>query len=380
MWREPGEDTMKDSLPSDTLDLSRKSLQCVSEDVLKMSRIKHLYLRGNELSSVPEHLFSSLSHLVWLDVRNNKITRLPSEIGQHRCLKTLLLEGNPIKELPVELGNVNTLRALSLRHCPIEFPPQDVVHQGLHSILSFLRSKMADKPVDVRDSEQEVPPVEKLQLTELAHSLDVSEEWASDRERQRFEELKQELRRMEEADIGDAVSHETLRPSHPTATDSDGGPRSRVTPRDQELLRDWRAQTKSMQEKREREHKQGREGPGRRDEVVKSAPYATHPELHGRMHLNIQGPGASTQNRRTERSSQERAAGELEQRVRAHVQAVQERRRAPRGSAQEEQAAAWQDMEAARQLRCEAAQRTLESDAPLQRCFTGFTGETAAPD
>ncbi|XP_066550051.1 leucine-rich repeat-containing protein 27 isoform X3 [Amia ocellicauda] len=285
---------------------------------------------------------------------------------------------------------------------------------------------MADKPVDVRDSEQEVPPVEKLQLTELAHSLDVSEEWASDRERQRFEELKQELRRMEEADIGDAVSHETLRPSHPTATDSDGGPRSRVTPRkkdafkgtfpelpprglqgrrkseelrlaalkerkerqavleqrrkDQELLRDWRAQTKSMQEKREREHKQGREGPGRRDEVVKSAPYATHPELHGRMHLNIQGPGASTQNRRTERSSQERAAGELEQRVRAHVQAVQERRRAPRGSAQEEQAAAWQDMEAARQLRCEAAQRTLESDAPLQRCFTGFTGETAAPD
>ncbi|KAM9561824.1 uncharacterized protein ACWYII_025622 [Salvelinus alpinus] len=68
-----------------------------------------------------------------------------------------MLERNPITELPLKLGNVFTLKALSLRHCPITFPPQEVVQQGLHCI--------------------DMPPVEKLQLTEVVKSsLDLCEE------------------------------------------------------------------------------------------------------------------------------------------------------------------------------------------------------------
>ncbi len=46
------------------------------------------YLEGNEISSLPQCLFSSLSSLVWLDVRNNRLTGLPAAIGQHRWVNT----------------------------------------------------------------------------------------------------------------------------------------------------------------------------------------------------------------------------------------------------------------------------------------------------
>ncbi|KAK3554142.1 hypothetical protein QTP70_019074, partial [Hemibagrus guttatus] len=117
----------------------------------------NLYLEGNELSSLPDNLFSRLPHLLWLDLRNNQLICLPADIGQHRCLKTLLLEGNLITELPVELGNTITLRALSLRNCPISFPPQEVLQQGLAHILQFLRrTAMAQRPLSVHSTHTEI--------------------------------------------------------------------------------------------------------------------------------------------------------------------------------------------------------------------------------
>ncbi|XP_026080704.1 leucine-rich repeat-containing protein 27 isoform X3 [Carassius auratus] len=124
----------------DVLCLSRRALRSIPASVLHTTHLKSLYLEGNEISSLPERFFSRMSSLVWLDVRNNRLSGLPAAIGQHRCLKTLLLEGNPISALPPELGHVITLKALSLRKCPLVFPPQDVLDRGLPSILHYLRS------------------------------------------------------------------------------------------------------------------------------------------------------------------------------------------------------------------------------------------------
>ncbi|XP_058650900.1 leucine-rich repeat-containing protein 27-like isoform X1 [Onychostoma macrolepis] len=128
------------SSSADMLYLSRRALKNIPASVLNMTHLKSLYLEGNEIRSLPERFFSSLSSLVWLDVRNNRLTGLPAAIGQHRCLKTLLLEGNPISALPPELGHVISLKALSLRKCPLTSPPRDVLDRGLPSILRYLRS------------------------------------------------------------------------------------------------------------------------------------------------------------------------------------------------------------------------------------------------
>ncbi|XP_062320511.1 leucine-rich repeat-containing protein 27-like [Osmerus eperlanus] len=193
---------------SDTLYLSRRKLKDIEDSILKTHMLKNLYLEGNQISSLPDSLFTSLSNLVWLDLRNNQITALPAEIGLHRSLKTLLLEGNPIKELPLELGTVITLRALSLRHCPIVFPPQEIVEQGLQCILQFLRGAMVVRPVSVRNPLPDMPPVEKLQLAELVKSsLDLCEEVVNEDEMRRFKELKQKMIQMDraESDYGAAA-------------------------------------------------------------------------------------------------------------------------------------------------------------------------------
>ncbi|XP_069095856.1 leucine-rich repeat-containing protein 27 isoform X2 [Pleurodeles waltl] len=201
--------------------------------------MKHLHLQGNSLSRVPDDFFQQFTNLVWLDLRYNRLTSLPSGIGAHRNLKSLLLEGNPIKALPVELGNLTTLKALNLRHCPLEFPPIEIVQKGLQNILLFLQnarvgkcnqvepslpemsSKLRDEAKQIvkkykrmakkfelpskaymgawkRRSFINMPPVEKLKLGELMRSsLDLSDEWPNEQEMKLFQSLKHRIMQSE---------------------------------------------------------------------------------------------------------------------------------------------------------------------------------------
>lgn len=63
-----------------------------------------LFLEGNQLTALPAELFTCLDKLVWLDVRNNKLTSIPETIVNHQCLETILLQENQIEKLPVQLG------------------------------------------------------------------------------------------------------------------------------------------------------------------------------------------------------------------------------------------------------------------------------------
>ncbi|XP_035186658.1 leucine-rich repeat-containing protein 27 isoform X2 [Oxyura jamaicensis] len=189
---------------SSTLDVSRKNITHLTEEIYKQPDIKHFHLEGNAISMIPEDLFQKLPHLVWLDLRFNKITALPPGIGYHRQLKTLLLERNPIKELPTELGSLTALTALNLRHCPLEFPPKDIIEKGLKSILCFLRASGNDRLLSIEPATSETAPVEKLNLSELLQSsLDVSDDWPNEEEKLRFQKLKEEIIKNEEEFLAD---------------------------------------------------------------------------------------------------------------------------------------------------------------------------------
>ncbi|XP_054654982.1 leucine-rich repeat-containing protein 27-like [Dunckerocampus dactyliophorus] len=151
-----------------TLCWSRTGLKHVSESILKHNQLKYLYLEGNQIHSLPNSMFTDLPNLLWLDLRNNQVGSLPAEIGLHKSLQTLLLEENPISELPSELGNLVSLKGLNLRKCPITFPPPDIVHEGLQSILHYLRRAMVKQPES--GTPPALPKVENLQLSDLAGS------------------------------------------------------------------------------------------------------------------------------------------------------------------------------------------------------------------
>ncbi|KAM5140033.1 leucine-rich repeat-containing protein 27 [Callospermophilus lateralis] len=162
--------------PAPSLDLSQSGLHHMGE-VFKIPNLQQLHLQRNALCMIPRDFFQLLPNLTWLDLRYNRIKALPSGIGSHKHLKTLLLERNPIKVLPVELGNVATLKALNLRHCPLEFPPQLIVQKGVVAILTFLRICAVDHAFPRESAASEAPPVKKLDLSELPDpQLDLSQD------------------------------------------------------------------------------------------------------------------------------------------------------------------------------------------------------------
>ncbi|XP_059028761.1 leucine-rich repeat-containing protein 27 isoform X3 [Mustela lutreola] len=219
---------------SSVLDLSQSGLHHLGT-IFKIPSLEQLHLQRNALCELPTDFFQLLPSLTWLDLRYNRIKALPSGIGSHKHLKTLLLERNPIKKLPVELGNVTSLKALNLRHCPLEFPAPLVVQKGLRAILAYLQiyaalqdlTSQVISPVTTMNlselpppslylSEEDtapnkdavrsreasfVPPVEELDLSELRRSADSSEDWPGEEEVKRFWKLRQEIVEQERAEL-----------------------------------------------------------------------------------------------------------------------------------------------------------------------------------
>uniref|UniRef100_A0A3P9AD90 Leucine rich repeat containing 27 n=1 Tax=Esox lucius TaxID=8010 RepID=A0A3P9AD90_ESOLU len=406
---------------SDTLCLSRRNLKDIADHILKSASLKNLYLEGNEISMLPDTLFTSLPNLVWLDLRNNQITSLPVEIGLHRCLKTLLLEGNPIMELPLELGNVISLKALSLRHCPIKFPPQEVMQQGLQCILQYLRGAMAKRPVSVRSSllVADMPQVQKLELTDLVKSsMDACEEMVDEDELRKFRELRQKMIQMDKAELGFTVSLSCLPRTSESVRDHKTHTlptikRGNVFPelpsldmqywkrseertlaamrelrekqaileerrKGQELLKEWRTHAKVMQAKKILELKQER----LERQIEIKAPYATDGSVseHGVV-KTLNSPPMTIQKQRSTMSYKEHQEvreardRDFELRIRSHVQMMQERHRRPGGNAQEETDAARREIEEAKGLQSELAQ--IKRDQDIEYRFLAFTGENS---
>ncbi|KAI1894582.1 hypothetical protein AGOR_G00117260 [Albula goreensis] len=409
-------------VPADMLCLSRRRLNHIEDSILNISTIKHLYLEGNEISILPGTLFSSLPNMVWLDLRNNQIGQLPAEVGQHRCLKTMLLEGNPITKLPLELGNVITLRALSLRRCPIVFPPQDIITKGVQCILQFLRRSLAERPVSRKNTLPEMPPIERLQLS----SLDCPEEGVDTDELQRFEELKLRMMQMERVEFEQEVSSPSCPPNcrvvqgrrntcdyilsnvkrkkeqakgmfpHLSPCDVQyrkGSEERKVTAmreqkenqalfeqqrKDYELLREWRSKAQIKQER-------GAPWSGRwsgEKERLRRAPYATDIPLnmedndeytmHNKPQLEQrQSPVRSVNALEEIRMARER---DLEQRIRTHVHMMQERCRRTRDQGGNQMKALHQDTEKVNML-----QQGIVTEGKWEHKqdyrFTAFTGE-----
>ncbi|XP_073541218.1 leucine-rich repeat-containing protein 27 [Phyllobates terribilis] len=393
----------------ETLDLSKKNLQCLSEDLYRDSPgIKSLHLEGNALCSLPDDLFFNLPHLVWLDLRNNEITSLPRTIGRHRHLQYLLLEGNPIRALPIELGNLSTLKALNLRHCPLEIPPEDIVHKGLASILSFLRNFKKEAH---ESGVSEFPSMEKLNLKDLRSSMDLSSDWSSNEEMKRFEMLKHKIEEMVEneplncsrkpqnvRDPGKGTGwkfltesrHATLVERRKSASDRQAEEKDRLAnfiqkQRNQEVLKDWQKQTKLIQDQKAK----SKRTENHHEVLTTAPPFAT--DLDTSQHRSSWDKQKSRpvekqemMPRVTSVKEMEKARASrdlrLEHRIKQHIQTMQERKKNPKRSAQEEMEAARKELEVASLLQAEILQRKREQDAELEYRFTAFMGDVSPND
>ena len=94
------------------LDLSRKRLKTIPEEVLEFKDLKRLILSRNHLSGDMSEL-SCLTSLRYLDLSSNYIERLSPSLATLRP-DSLVMWDNPIRALPEELSQWD-LRYLDLR-------------------------------------------------------------------------------------------------------------------------------------------------------------------------------------------------------------------------------------------------------------------------
>ncbi len=98
---------------------SLTELKLENNQLTELSGIGRLTnLDNNRLSKIPTEI-GNLVNLGTLSLSNNWLTELPAEISLLSKLAVLYLSNNLLTKLPAEMGNLQNLRYISLVNCPI---------------------------------------------------------------------------------------------------------------------------------------------------------------------------------------------------------------------------------------------------------------------
>ncbi|XP_067619510.1 leucine-rich repeat-containing protein 40 isoform X2 [Eurosta solidaginis] len=103
--------------------------------------LQELYVANNLVANLPESFCSNLPHLKILDLRDNKITKIPDEISLLKNLIRLDFTNNSISNLPLSLASLAHLVSLQIDGNPIKSIRRDILQCGTTRILRTLRER-----------------------------------------------------------------------------------------------------------------------------------------------------------------------------------------------------------------------------------------------
>jgi hypothetical protein len=95
------------------LNLSNQGLEILPTEIGLLTGLKRLNLNNNRLKRLPAEI-GLLAELKFLDLDNNRLTGLPAEIGLLTNLEYLDLDNNRLSGLPARIASLNKLYRLSL--------------------------------------------------------------------------------------------------------------------------------------------------------------------------------------------------------------------------------------------------------------------------
>ena len=116
------------------LDLEGNKLTELPSEIGNLINLRELDLSNNRLLKLPSEI-GQLVNLRDLHIRNSQLTELPREIGNLTNLETLYLTKNKLTELPSEIGNLTNLHTLSLAYNKLTELPEEISNlTGLQSL------------------------------------------------------------------------------------------------------------------------------------------------------------------------------------------------------------------------------------------------------
>eukprot|EP00903_Cladosiphon_okamuranus_P012061 g11323.t1 len=128
------------------LDLTGNAIRELPEDDLgEAIALKGLLLSGNRLSSLPSSV-GNLKSLETLELSDNTIRSLPESIGRLKRLATLTLSNNGLMRLPESLGELSSVKLLDLSRNAIERVPGGLSGLGALTSLDMRENKLTEVP------------------------------------------------------------------------------------------------------------------------------------------------------------------------------------------------------------------------------------------
>lgn len=165
-----------------TLELTNNQLSGIPDSMQELSHLEILYLRHNKLTSIPVlthcinlkelHLgnnriiqltskdVENIVNVRTLDLRDNKITKIPDDIITLQLLERLDVTNNDLSTLPYSLGVLPHLKAVQLEGNPMKTIRRDIIARGTVGLLKYLRSRLEeDQIVELQKNGGNISPV-----------------------------------------------------------------------------------------------------------------------------------------------------------------------------------------------------------------------------
>ncbi|XP_040063471.1 leucine-rich repeat-containing protein 40 [Ixodes scapularis] len=120
------------------LDLSKRSLQDVPEEIFKMASecdVNHIDLSKNSLTSLPKGFEFACPTLTELTAGFNRLTCLPGCLSLASRLTFLDLRNNQLSDLPMEMSVLSNMRELNISFNRFSHLPEVVASWGMLEIL-----------------------------------------------------------------------------------------------------------------------------------------------------------------------------------------------------------------------------------------------------
>ncbi|XP_063384252.1 leucine-rich repeat-containing protein 28-like [Cydia fagiglandana] len=125
--------------------LKENLISRLPSDIGRLEHLESLYLSGNDIAVLPREI-SKLRSLKCLDVSGNRLRYIPDEIGDVRSLKFLILDENELTELPLRIAELRALRYLSVCDNNLQWLPQRPVYNQHHCEFRFWRNNLKAIP------------------------------------------------------------------------------------------------------------------------------------------------------------------------------------------------------------------------------------------
>ncbi|KAH9496798.1 Leucine-rich repeat-containing protein 40 [Bulinus truncatus] len=109
------------------------------------ANLKEILAGNNNIRGLTEEQLKNLKSLTCLDLRDNKLAKLPDEIILLEKLERLDLTNNDISVLPFQLGTMSTLKAIILDGNPMRSIRRDIITRGTAELKKYLLSRLKDE-------------------------------------------------------------------------------------------------------------------------------------------------------------------------------------------------------------------------------------------